>query len=205
MVGNLFFFVLFLTSFGHLSFLTSLLVLVHSQTALSAMAGNLLFSLFLTSYGHFQLSHVLSFCLVHSQFCSEDGVARRTCVSHFFFSAAVICSVSSSFTNFPFPSHTSASSSLGNCHIHQDIYLNPRVKVMVILVSRCESVRIASVLPTRVLPFPITFAMCASQEQSFEISTPGYVYWSPIGKSFSPRSQLKFTPRLPYVRYIQLL
>ena len=64
---------------------------------------------------------------------------------------------------------------------------------ILILVSRCGSVRIASILPNCGLPFPITFAMCASQEQSFEISTPRYVYWSTIGSSSSPHFHLKFT------------
>ena len=37
--------------------------------------------------------------------------------------------------------------------------------------SRCESDRIASILPTCALPIPIMFAMCASQHHYFEIST----------------------------------
>ena len=37
------------------------------------------------------------------------------------------------------------------------------------LVSRYESGRIASFLPTCDLPFPITFAVCVSQEQPFDI------------------------------------
>ena len=51
-----------------------------------------------------------------------------------------------------FPSHTSVYSSFGS-HIHQNTYFNPSL--------RCESVRIAFILPTSALPFPITFAMCA--------------------------------------------
>ena len=54
---------------------------------------------------------------------------------------------------------------------------------------RCESVRIASISPTCALPFPIIFAMCVSQDKSFEISTPREVYLSAIGS--------------PYLRYIQ--
>ena len=43
------------------------------------------------------------------------------------------------------------------------------------------------------LPFPITFAMCASQEQSFETFTPRYGYWSALGNSSSPHFHLKVT------------
>ena len=42
-------------------------------------------------------------------------------------------------------------------------------------------------------PTCITFAMCASQGQPFEISTPRYVYWSTIGNSSSPHFHLKAT------------
>ena len=51
--------------------------------------------------------------------------------------------------------------------------------------SRCKSVRIASILPTIntwALPVPNYFAMRASHEHFFEISTPRYVYWSAIGE-----------------------
>ena len=40
--------------------------------------------------------------------------------------------------------------------------------------SRCESVRIASILDTCALPFPTTSVVCASQGQHFDISTPRY-------------------------------
>ena len=36
---------------------------------------------------------------------------------------------------------------------------------MLVLVSRCESARIASVLPTCVIPFPTNVVICASQER----------------------------------------
>ena len=52
--------------------------------------------------------------------------------------------------------------------------------------SRCESIGIASILPTCDLPFPTTFAICASQDQSVEISEPRYVYWSTIGYQYVP-------------------
>ena len=113
--------------------------------------------------------------------------------------AAVICTaVSNYFTNFASPSHISpAYSSFGGIAVIR-IHL-------LILVSRRESVRIAPILPTYGLPFPITFAVCASQasqEQSFDISTPRYACWSTIGNSSSPRFQLKnYRVHLIFVAY----
>ena len=102
-----------------------------------------------------------------------------------YFFSAVICTVSSCFI-FAFPSHTSpAHSSFGTITFSR-LHL-------LILVSRCESIRIASILPTCALPCPITFATCASHEHSFEISTPRYVYWAAIGNSCSPHYHLKVT------------
>ena len=62
------------------------------------------------------------------------------------FLAAVICTVFQLFSNFAFPSHTSpAYSSFGTITF---------IKIhILILLSRCESVRIASTLPTCDLPF----------------------------------------------------
>ena len=78
--------------------------------------------------------------------------------------AAVICAVSSFFTNFVFPSHTSpAYSNFGTITSIRIHYLIP--------VSRCGSVRIASILPTCDLPFQRN--MCASQGHSFKISRSG--------------------------------
>ena len=45
-------------------------------------------------------------------------------------------------------------------------------------------------LPMCDLPVPTTCAVRASQEQSFEISTPRYEYWSTIGSMSSPHFQL---------------
>ena len=59
---------------------------------------------------------------------------------------------------------------------------------LLIVVSRCESVRIASIFPTCYLSFPINCAVCASQDQYFDISTPRCVHWSAIGTSSSPHS-----------------
>ena len=54
--------------------------------------------------------------------------------------AAVFGTVSSCFTNFVFPSHTSpAYSSFGTITL---------IRIHLLLASRCESVRIASILPT---------------------------------------------------------
>ena len=85
-----------------------------------------------------------------------------------FFSASVNCIVSNCFTSFSFPSHTSpVYSSFGTIHI-------TFIRVhLLILVSRCEFVRIASISPTCGLSFPTTFAIiiCVSQEQYFNIPT----------------------------------
>ena len=94
-----------------------------------------------------------------------------------FFLSAVICAVSNWIANFAFPSYTfPAYSSFGT------------VKFIVIrllmLLSRCESINNASISPTCALPFLVTWAMCVSQEQYFEISTPRYVYWCTIGTYF---------------------
>ena len=68
------------------------------------------------------------------------------------FLAAVVCTVSSCFTNFAFPSHT--------CPAYSSFGTIAFIKIhILILVSRCESVRIASILPTCVLPFP-TYHFC---------------------------------------------
>ena len=64
---------------------------------------------------------------------------------------------------------------------------------LLIPVSRCGSVRIASILPTCYLPFLTSFAVFASRGQSFEIFTPRYVYRSTVGSSSSPHVHLKFT------------
>ena len=115
-----------------------------------------------------QLSHVpIRLEWVHSQSCYRYCCTintRRTCI----FLGAVICTVSSCY-QIPLPFHTSpAYSSFGTITFIRIHFF--------ILVSRCESVRIASILP-----FPITFDVCASQEQYFDICTPRYVYWSTIG------------------------
>ena len=111
------------------------------------------------------------------------------------FLSAVICTVSSSSTKFAFPSHTCpAYFSFGT--------ITFRRRRILILVSRCESDRIAFVLPTCAVPFPITFAMCASHEQSFEISAPYTGLQSVI--HLLPASIRKL-PGLPYLRYIQLV
>ena len=96
---------------------------------------------------------------------------------------AGICTVSSCFTtDFAFPSHTSAYSCFGTTAL---ITIH-----LFILVSRCESVSIASILPACAFPFPTAFAMYASQEQSCEISAPRYVYRSIIGDWYFPHFHL---------------
>ena len=61
------------------------------------------------------------------------------------FFAAVIGTGSNFFTSFTFPSHTSAYSSF-------DTITFIRIHIL-ILVSRCESLRITSILPIYTLPF----------------------------------------------------
>ena len=72
-------------------------------------------------------------------------------------------------------------------------HLSIRTHIFIHEVPRCESVRVASIWPTCDLPFPIAFAIRVSQEQSFEISTPRYIYWSTVGRSSSPQLYLKIT------------
>ena len=79
---------------------------------------------------------------------------------------------------------------LGYDHIGRKTYFHP---ININVVSTCESVRIASALPTGALSLPITCAMCAFQEQSFETSTSSYVHGSTIGNSSSPRFPLNVT------------
>ena len=63
------------------------------------------------------------------------------------FLAAAICTVSNCYPNFVFPSHTSAHSSLGTITlIRMPVHL-----LILHVVSRCESVGIASILSTCVL------------------------------------------------------
>ena len=161
------------------------------------MTGNLFSGIFFTFYCHFNL---LASLFVLSGYIPSS--ALNTVILVVFehpstFLAAVIYTVSSCSTNFAFPSHTTRSYSHFGAITLIIIHI-------LILVPRCGSVRIASILPTCYLPFPITFAMCASQEQSFEISTPRYVYWSTIGSS-SPPTSIRNLPGSPCLRYIQLL
>ena len=65
------------------------------------------------------------------------------------FLAALICTVSSCFTNFAFPFYTSPAYTNFGTIILTTMHI-------LILVSRCESVRMASILPTCGLLFPIT-------------------------------------------------
>ena len=59
--------------------------------------------------------------------------------------------------------------------------------------SRRESARIVSILPTCVLSNYIVFATRLPQERFCLVSTPRYVYWSTIGNSSSPHFRLKCT------------
>ena len=100
------------------------------------------------------------------EFCPNDGgAALYYCLlvvlerlSTIF---AVIRTVSGWFKNFAFPPHTSPAYSSfstntlivpGNAHL--------------ILVPRCGSVMIASILPTCVLPFPVLLLLCVHPKGS---------------------------------------
>ena len=105
------------------------------------MAGNLFSGKFFTLYCPFNFPtplFVLSGCIPSS---SLNTVLLVVLEHRSIFLAAVICIVFSSwFTNFAFPSHTSAYSNFGTI-----TFL--RIHIL-ILVSRCGSVSIAPILPT---------------------------------------------------------
>ena len=110
-----------------------------SHTALPAMAGNLFFGIFLVLECHYCCSRifVLSGYIPSSALTSVLPVVLEHPNT---FVAAVICIVSSCFSNFAFPSHTYAYSSFGT-------FTFIRIRIL-LLVSWCESVRIGSILPT---------------------------------------------------------
>ena len=94
-----------------------------SQTALSAMAGNLSFGMLLGWYCRFNFLTALfvwSGCDPSSAFNSTVLLVVREHPS--IFSAAVICAVSSCFADFAFPSHTSLARSLWYDHVSQGIF-----------------------------------------------------------------------------------
>ena len=151
-----------------------------SYTSLSAMAGNVLFGMLLTLGCHFNF---ITYRFALSGYVPSSTTILLVVREHpSIFLAEVICTVSSHLPNFAFPSPLVHILALAQSHslIH-----------LFILVSRCESVRTASCL--RVLYLPITFAMCASREQSLETSTPTYVHCSAIGNLSSPHFHLNVT------------
>lgn len=64
---------------------------------------------------------------------------------------------------------------------------------LLILVLRCASFRITSILPRCASPFPITLSICVSHAQLFEIYTPRYAHWSTVGTTSLPRFYLNFS------------
>ena len=92
---------------------------------------------------------ILSFRLSRDSTCFVSGCIPSSALSTVLlvvcehpsaFLVAVICAVSSCFTDFVFHSHTSlAYSSLGTITF---------IRIHILIVSKCESVRIASILPT---------------------------------------------------------
>ena len=85
-----------------------------SHTALSAMAGNLFCGMFLTLYCHFIFLTSLVYFSGYIPSSALHAVLLVVLEHPRTFLAAVICTVSSCFTNFAFPSHTtSAYSSFG--------------------------------------------------------------------------------------------
>ena len=114
------------------------------------MTGNLFSGIFFTSYCHFNFFTSL-FVLSGYRPSSALDIVLLVLEHPSIFLAAAICTVSSCFTNFAFPSYTTPA------YPHFGTIILMKVHIS-ILVSRCESVEIASILPTCDLPFPITFA-----------------------------------------------
>ena len=81
------------------------------------------------------------------------------------------CTVYTCFTNLVFPSHsTPPYSSLGTTTFNR-IHL-----LTLLIVSRCQSARIASILPKQAFTRSCYSCYGAPQEHSFGISTPTYMY-----------------------------
>ena len=157
------------------------------------MAGNLffVFGIFFTLYCHFNF---LTSLFVSSGYIPGSlNIVLLVVLEHplSIFLAAVICIVFCCFrTDFAFPSYTSPA------------YFNFGTITLIrlhlpILVSRCRSVRIASILSAYVSSFPIAFAMCAYLVQGTFTGLRSVVH--PLLTSIwnLPDSQ--------YLRYIQLL
>ena len=125
----------------------------YTHTVLLAIAGNLFFGMLLKYILPFQnFSHsylFLSGCIPSPALNTLLLVVLEHPST---FSAAVIRTVSTCLTDFAFSSHASpAHSSFGTITFIR--------KYILILVPRCESVTIASILPTGALPFSTAPAM----------------------------------------------
>ena len=121
-------------------------------------------------------------------------VAREHLV---FFLAAVIRTVSNCYTNFAFPSRDSpAYFSFGTVTI---IWIHLSI---LLIVSRCESVRIASILPTCASLFP-TALLCVYPENTMLRSLREGTHTG-LRSVISP-FPTEILPGSPYLRYIQLL
>ena len=150
----------------------------------------------------FQLSHV-SLCFIWAHIPNSAleywCITRRTSFEHpSTFFAAAICSAPSCFTSFAFPSYTCAYSSFGTITF---IRIRP-----LILVSRCESVRIASILPTTCAsPFPTYFAMCIPIQSSILRSLRRGTYTGLRSVIHLFPNPVRKLPVSPYLRDIQLL
>ena len=142
-----------------------------SHAALPTMADSFSCGMFLTL--DYQSNFLMSlFCLgwIPSQFCSS-----------YILGFLVVLERSSIFelvSSVMFLTVSRISRSLPMLLLHiLALVLSTFIRIhLLILLPMCESVRIASILPTCALPFPIIFAMCVSQKQSFQISTPRYAY-----------------------------
>ena len=115
-----------------------------SRTTSSTMAGNLFFGMFLSLCCRFNF--LISLFVLNGYLPSSalSAVVLVVLEHHRSFLACVVCTVSNCFTSFAFPSHHtprpySSSGAFPFIRIHVVIQL---------IVSRCESVRIASILPT---------------------------------------------------------
>ena len=126
--------------------------------SLPAMAGNLFSGIFPTSYCHFNF---LTSPFVSSGYTPSSALITVSLVvlEHpSIFLAHVTRAVSSCFTNFAFPSHTPpAYSSFGTVTV---------IEIHILIqVSRCESARIESILPTR-FTLSYYFSLCVHPKSS---------------------------------------
>ena len=101
------------------------------------------------------------------------------------FSAATICTLSTCFTNSASASYTPPAYSCLSATTFVRIQI-------VILLSRCECARNASIFSACGLPFGNTFDFRVAHDRSFEVFTQTCTCWSTISKSSSPQFHFDF-------------